>query len=40
VACHKAEAALQENKRRWWCNNRGDVTTSKGEDMVEVRRIF
>ncbi len=36
----EAEAALQENERRWRRDNRGDVTTSKGEDMVEVVRIF
>jgi hypothetical protein len=41
VAAHyEAEAAHQENKRRWRRNNRGDVTTSKGEDTVEVVRIF
>jgi hypothetical protein len=29
----------QEIERRWQRNNRGNVTTSKGEDMVEVVRI-
>ncbi len=37
---HKAEAAGQENKRKWQRKNRGNATTSKGEDMVEVVRIF
>jgi hypothetical protein len=32
--------ARQANKRKWWHNNRGDAATSKGEDMVEVVRIF
>jgi hypothetical protein len=37
--CHEAKAARQEIKRRWRRNNRGDKTTSKGENMVEVVRI-
>jgi hypothetical protein len=40
VASHEAEAAHQENERRWRGDNRGDATTSKGECMVEVVRVF
>jgi hypothetical protein len=36
---HKVEAARRENKRRRRQDNRGDATTSKGEDMVEVVMI-
>jgi hypothetical protein len=32
--------ARQEIKRRWRRINRGNTTTSKSEDMVEVVRIF
>jgi hypothetical protein len=35
-----AEAACQEIKRRWWHDNRGNRAMSKGEDMVEVVRIW
>ena len=35
----EAEAVCQEIERRWQRNNRGNATTSKGEDMVEVVRI-
>ncbi len=40
MARREAEAVRQEIKRRWWRINRGDATTSKGEDMVEVVRIL
>jgi hypothetical protein len=35
----EAEAAHREIKRRWRRDNRGNATTSKGEDMVEMVRI-
>jgi hypothetical protein len=40
VARCEAEAARWDNKRRWRRDNRGNVTTSKGKDMVEVVMIF
>ena len=30
----------QENKRRWQHDNKGDIATSKGEDMAKMVRIF
>ncbi len=40
MARHEVEAERQENERRWQHDNKGDATTSKGEDMVEEVRIF
>ncbi len=40
VARHEVEVVRQETERRWRCNNRGNATTSKGADMVEVVMIF